>query len=304
VVYEPAARSCVIDVLLSVIEAWDAFGMPANYIETPKSGWKSLEAQQRWLKKKAREETGYIVIASVPQERIRRHLESGMGPYVDPDTLNIARFTIGANSVMHSCDPKIYDENKAGIRDIFCSISERTDAHYGYQDERPFGLGEISLRDERINRQRRFEVEGSPHILPEVYPINYLSKQHLSMRLGRSSTTLEEWINTDSEERGEIVEFTSTLAEWAPPSGCLPEIREELFRNGLLYYYKFFVPSKRAEGAPPPSVTGFHDQSWQVPEQYYRPDLSEPWESDSEIPEMFQAEWFREHLEELQRHVK
>jgi len=128
------------------------------------------------------------------------------------------------------------------------------------------------------------EHNSCPHgQLRDVYPENYLSESYLQARLGKSATTLKEWISADSNYRGTLEPYTDVLTKWTPPIKMIPEIREELYRAGRVFYWRFFCPG--------------HGSVWSTdvkPEPLYRPDLSAPWEAPDPIPEIYRADYWKD----------
>jgi len=132
-------------------------------------------------------------------------------------------------------------------------------------------------------------------LLRDIYPHNYLSDECLSMLIGHSGLTLQQWIETEPVERGELHPlYTDALTEWTPPIPNIPLIRERLFRAGRIFYWRFFNPSNRRADAPSMLVTGLANRSWQEPDPLYRPNLLQPWEAPEPIPEIYTAEYYKD----------
>lgn len=119
-------------------------------------------------------------------------------------------------------------------------------------------------------------------ILRNVYPENYLSEPHLSARLGRTTTTLRDWIEANPAARGVLEPFSDILTKWTPPVERIPELREELYRAGRVFYWRFMVPGTR------------NAQGGMTPEPYFRPDLSAPWVAPEPIPEIYRADYWKD----------
>jgi len=124
-------------------------------------------------------------------------------------------------------------------------------------------------------------VGASPYLhglLRDVYPESYLSQPYLDARLGRSRTTLKEWIEADPARRGSLKPYTDILTKWTPPVEKIPQIREELFRAGRVYFWQFFCPP------------GANEQ----PGPFFRPELSTPWEAPEPIPDIYRADYWKD----------
>ena len=122
----------------------------------------------------------------------------------------------------------------------------------------------------------------SAGILRNIYPENYLSHAHLSARLGHTRTALKEWIEADPVVRGTLEPFNDILTKWTPPVERIPQIREELYRAGRVFYWRFMRPGFR------------NGQGGMTPEPYFRPDLSAPWEAPDPIPEIYRADFWKD----------
>jgi hypothetical protein len=118
-------------------------------------------------------------------------------------------------------------------------------------------------------------------ILRDIYPESYLSESHLSAPIGRSRTTLREWIREQPSIRGTLEPFTDILTKWTPPVNQIPQIREELYRAGRVFYWKFVCS---VQGVPGGGT---------IPEPLYRPDLAAPWEAPDPIPEIYTADFYK-----------
>lgn len=123
----------------------------------------------------------------------------------------------------------------------------------------------------------------SAGVLRDIYPTSYLSRPYLDARLGHSRTTLEQWINADSGSRGTLEPFTDLLTKWTPPVEKIPQIREELYRAGRVFYWRFFNPKHGGWMGVPETI-----------EPLYRPDLSAPWQAPDPIPEIFRADFWKD----------
>lgn len=118
-----------------------------------------------------------------------------------------------------------------------------------------------------------------PLMLRDVFPINLLTAPYLSLQVGRKS--LEQWICVDSL-RGSLKPLGgfSEIIVWRPPVERIPYIREELFRSGVLFYWRFF------EGG-----------------DFWNRDFSEPFSlpKAEPIPEIYRAEFYADRDPKITR---
>lgn len=119
-------------------------------------------------------------------------------------------------------------------------------------------------------------------LLRDVYPVSYLSAAYLNAPMGKSRDSLRRWIEADPSRRGELRPCTSTLMRWEPPIQEIPTLREELFRAGRIFYWKFLTPRD-------PYVA----QS-RIPHELYRPILADPWQAPDPIPEIYRADFWKD----------
>jgi hypothetical protein len=84
--------------------------------------------------------------------------------------------------------------------------------------------------------------------------------------------------------RGTLEPYTDLLTKWTPPIEKIHQIREELYRVGRVFYWRFFCPEHRDPD----------DWSKRIPEPLFRPDLSAPWEAPDPIPEIYRADFWKD----------
>ncbi len=108
----------------------------------------------------------------------------------------------------------------------------------------------------------------SVNILRNIYTMNFLTKPYLDLRV--HDKTLEQWIKADTS-RGTLEKINDKVTLWSPPDENISAIREELFRAGIVFYYKFF-------------------QLWDDDNPWKR-DFSNPWKCPDEIPRIFQQDY-------------
>jgi len=182
--------------------------------------------------------------------------------------------------------------------DLFKEIVEIGNARYGLQYQKKTNPPHFSeMPKDPASRERYTNIQRWHPWTPEqagslllvgVYSHNYLSNAHLDAPFGKTAMTLREWIESEPSERGELKPFTNTLTEWTPTRENIPEIREQLFRAGRLFYWRFWetVLRPRRPGEP----LDPRDPKNHLPGPYYRSDIHAPWEATDPIPEIFRAE--------------
>jgi len=176
----------------------------------------------------------------------------------------------------------------------------RQQRRYGYCNFAPTESATTRLgqpRDHSMNTswwgRRRPEVIDAC-LLRDIYPQSFLNEAYLDAPVGFSGLSLRKWIEAAPSERGELKPFTDTLTEWTPPVENIPKIREALFRGGRLFYWRFFVPTRRREGERAILPDGRKNPNLTEPEPFYRPDVLAPWESPEPIPEIYRAEYYKD----------
>ncbi len=82
-------------------------------------------------------------------------------------------------------------------------------------------------------------------VLRDLYPINLLTRDYLRLPFGDTGLTLQEWIAGDSA-RGTLEPLAGAeqVTVWRPVVANMPRLREELFRAGLLFYWRHFDPTQ------------------------------------------------------------
>ncbi|MCB9838973.1 MAG: hypothetical protein H6813_06500 [Phycisphaeraceae bacterium] len=205
------------------------------------------------------------------------------------------------SSIMISWDPAQLGHASGTMSRLFTSMAEAAGVRYGYlfkqfKSQGPLcyaagvmyrsGVGYVQSRgdlDSNISAWdfRRISQAGGA-ILRDVYPENYLGQSHLHSPFGVTGSTLESVLRGDPDFYRIIEPFTDGLTLWKPPVQNIPAIRERMYRAGRLFYWRFMRPRMRD-----PAGTG----EW-VPEPYYRLDISQPWEDQGQIPEIFREEFY------------
>ncbi len=123
----------------------------------------------------------------------------------------------------------------------------------------------------------RDKVHFKQRLLRDIYPYNFLSPDYLELPV--YGTTLEQWVRADAG-RGTLEPLTHKMSTWQPVIENIPVIREQLFRAGIMFYWRFYV-----------SPTDTH---------LYLPG-PRPFAPDEPIPEIFRAEFHAGHDPKITR---
>lgn len=119
-------------------------------------------------------------------------------------------------------------------------------------------------------------------ILRDVYPVNLLGETIQRAPIGYTGQSLLDWLRSGPDGRGTVEEVDGSRVLWKPPIHRIPALREELFRAGRLFYWKFIKAKRR--------IPNSYGQT--EPEPLYRPDLSVPWVAEGPTPEFLRAEFY------------
>lgn len=218
-----------------------------------------------------------------------------------------AALSTSQDMFMVGCVPSLVPAGVAVTADIARQLLVLTRCSYGWMMRQPllftpggyaYGLtvemaADQRPRDHRMNIQewgwRRKWIERDKTnrlldagILRDIFPENYLGRTHLAAKLGHTRTTLREWIEAEPGGRGALEPFSDILTKWIPPIEKIPQIREELYRAGRVYYWRW------------ENVYGLPDGSYASTDLHYRPDLSAPWEAPEPIPEIYRADYWKD----------
>tara|TARA_R110002095_G_scaffold179414_1_gene156869 strand:+ start:451 stop:1257 length:807 start_codon:yes stop_codon:yes gene_type:complete len=126
---------------------------------------------------------------------------------------------------------------------------------YGYAFQREFKKGPIfypagiesgKISDQEGAELRNWRVTGrspdddpdyQPHMIRDVYPLNFLSPQHLKAPVG--DQTLEQWIKSDST-RGTLEEILPDFWCWSVDPQNIEPVKESLKPHNLLIAHMTF----------------------------------------------------------------
>jgi len=129
------------------------------------------------------------------------------------------------------------------------------------------GCGLTDEEVENIGGWGHHEEHNKYTLLRDIYPYSFFSRRYLDMAM--EGKTLEKWILADSS-RGTLEPLTNKITTWKPVIANIPAIREQLFRAGVMFYFRHFNKF----------------------DPMYR-DFSKPWKPPKQIPEMFRAEFYK-----------
>jgi hypothetical protein len=279
-----------------VVRSWTDAGHEPNQIAAQAPGvgknYGSFRQKRRFVEKAGFENIQSLSIARLPVGCRHVGAESDMNTMID---VSNSLLTVG-------CVPSLLGAAAYMVRDTAQELIELSGCRYAYMVRLPQLYGPSAYgychsgvvdNDWRPDELRLNHQQWDPRtkwlnpllaagILRNIYPENYLSAPHLNARLGKTSTTLKQWIEADPAGRGTLEPFTDILAKWMPPIEKIAQIREELYRAGRVFHAWFMFPGSR------------NAQGGMTPEPLYRPDLSAPWEAPDPIPEIYRADFWKD----------
>jgi hypothetical protein len=279
-----------------VVRSWTDAGREPNQIGAHAPGvgrnYGAFKQKRRFIEQAGFENIRSLSIARLPDGCRHVSAESELDTFIGPD---LSLLSAG-------CVPSLVGVVANVVRDCAEKLIVLTNCPYAYmlRREKLYAPGNYALgmdvhvdhdwRDWDLSQNiQNWSPEMakltpllSAGILRNIYPENYLSTPHLDARLGTSSTTLKQWIEADPAGRGTLDSFSDILTQWTPPIQKIPQIREELYRAGRVFYWRFTRPGFR------------NGQGGMTPEPLYRPDLSAPWEAPEPIPEIYRADFWKD----------
>jgi len=279
-----------------VVKSWTDAGREPNQIAATAPGvgknYGSFVHKQRFIENAGFENIESINLARLPEGCRHVTAESELATIVD---LERSLLSVG-------CVPSLVGAAATMICENARELIRLTGCRYAYMfrhqklfgpDGYAIGLSTHVDHDWRPDELRYNIQNWNPRmknlapiiaggILRNVFPENYLSEPYLQARLGKTGTTLKEWIQADPSTRGALEPFSDILMKWVPPLENIPQIREELYRAGRVFYWRFLRPGFR------------NAQGGITPEPLYRPDLSAPWEAPDPIPEIYRADYWKD----------
>ncbi|BAM02682.1 hypothetical protein [Phycisphaera mikurensis] len=110
----------------------------------------------------------------------------------------------------------------------------------------------------------------APHqVIREVYPVNLLPNEVLTMPWGKTARTLGEALK-EHPGTARFERYNDHCWRWEPHWEAIETLRVDLFRAGRLWYQKM--------------------DAWQQPD-WHRPDWSAPYEYTGELPDFVKPGW-------------
>lgn len=87
---------------------------------------------------------------------------------------------------------------------------------------------------------------GVPLLLRDIFPVNLLTRAYLDLPVGTS--TLASWITGD-DFRGTLAPLAGndSITVWRVEPRHIPQVREDLFKAGAVFYWRFFEPGDPLE---------------------------------------------------------
>ncbi len=163
----------------------------------------------------------------------------------------VASFGSGDKGFSLSLDGVVCGFNREFFGEIAHSTWDFYAFEYGYAVQLPrtisarhYGGGNIGdsqdYRSGNMTRNRRWQkyYADRRHVglslgpaFRDIYPLNFLNKQHLETPL--HDITIEEWITADSD-RGTLIKFNDQIWAWHISHGAVPVIRKRFIEAGLL----------------------------------------------------------------------
>lgn len=257
-------------------------------------------------KRKRLEETNFEGVEHFSLSHLTKPDDSYTNPlFPDIDWVAYASITTWMQNVTLGWIPAIIGAPTLTYFDLFKEVAAVGRARYGFRYHQRLNLRHFSKqppetptsKDRIMNSQRwvgHRTTKVDSLLLYGVYPHNYLSEAHLNAPFGRTAMTLREWIEDEPAERGELKHFTDILTEWTPPAENIPILREQLFRAGRIFYWRFFEETIPRPKQPGEGFVNYTDPKNRLPGPYYRPDIHAPWEATDPIPELFCAEFYKD----------
>jgi len=193
---------------------------------------------------KSIEQDGLWVACLPPDEQVRTEMfDYKACIYISNYNDNVRRSEMGVSwdDTLLSWDEEIFLPLVSEI----CSLFE---PKYGYVFQRKFSLGPAAYTagvitgihhpHPEIDEITAWGIIGrgnhslyKPHFIRDVYPLNFLSPQHLEGPVGGQS--LRQWIESDPA-RGTLAPVVGNLTAWTVDPAHIPALREALRPHNIL----------------------------------------------------------------------
>ncbi len=281
----------------AIVAAWVEANVPPDRLggRAPGvgKGWKTFKPRDKLLRKTNFEKVEYFTLSHLA-EPDESHPPNDLYPDVDWLAYATVKNWAQDKGIALGWIPAIVGGPSRAFFDLFRKIVSLGRARYGWYYQRRYNMKPFweappetpASLDARLNgswwEPDRNEQSGSL-LLAGVYTQNFLAPEYLEAPFGRTAMTLREWIEDDPKQRGTLKPYTDILTEWTPPLHNIMKIREQLYRAGRIFYWRFFCPRQANPSGP----------GW-IDEVNYRPDPRAPWEAPDPIPEIFRADYWKD----------
>ncbi len=160
------------------------------------------------------------------------------------------------NSLVLCWDDQIISWENSYIKDLLKDLYQFCKPQYGYAFQREFekgpicypggvivGIDDLDKEAQEITNWSIFKRIDSnspdyqPHMIRDVYPLNFLSPQHLKAPIG--DQTLEQWI-LDDPVRGSLEELLPDFWCWSVDKQNIETVKEALKPHNLLIAHMDF----------------------------------------------------------------
>ena len=146
-------------------------------------------------------------------------------------------------------DNKLIPFEKSYIQDLLKDLYQFCKPHYGYAFQRdfkkgpgyyPWGIEAGNITDKEGEKIARWSNTGlagpddsdyQPHMIRDIYPLNFLSPQHLGAKIGLQ--TLQQWIQ-DNPTRGTLEELLPNFWCWSVDIENIDSVQNDLKPHNLL----------------------------------------------------------------------
>ena len=155
--------------------------------------------------------------------------------------------------------------------------------HMSYRWKPSFYPGGLQSGDDLVKKEhpdfydnrgwwgRIWWESGVPILLRDIFSINLLTRPYLNLRVGKA--TLEAWINSKASHGIlERLEGNDQITLWRVHPQHISQVREDLFKAGAVFYWRFFEPGDPLER-----------------------DFSKPFTPPNPIPDIYRAEFHAGH---------
>ena len=259
--------------------------------------------------------TGFTNVQSFSLSTMARTSDKHQTHYTlapDIDWITYAAVRVPIQSISLNWIPSFAAITPERMFELFRNLVDIGQASYGSVQERSLDDGQAISKlggaPDHVEYGRRTQgwigtncTRVNSLLLLDVFPRNFLSQPHLDAPFGKSGRSLADWIIEDPSARGRIIPHSNRLKEWILPQHHIPEICEQLFKAGRLYYYRFFNELDydrvvvNGHTVPRDDYLQLKRREAPIfpPEKYFRPRIHDAWEADDPIPKIFQADFLR-----------